>query len=214
MGSTNLGKDVLDELLADKSLDASRINVTIDGANVLLSGSVRTLHEKDDAGTDAWRVRGVHDVTNNLTVDADAERVLDDDLVTSARAGLEANALVPKGSVAVTAADGWMTLTGTVRHSYQRLAAEHVVRHLRGLQGLTDNVEVVKEQAKDLAERISGSLARNGALDADRVKVADLDGAVTLSGTVHSGGEKQEAERAAWRTDGVVSVKNKLVVRK
>jgi osmotically-inducible protein OsmY len=214
MGSTNLGKDVLDELLADKSLDASRINVTIDGANVLLSGSVRTLHEKDDAGTDTWRVRGVHDVTNNLTVDADAERVLDDDLVTSARAGLEANALVPKGSVAVTAADGWMTLTGTVRHSYQRLAAEHVVRHLRGLQGLTDNVEVVKEQAKDLAERISGSLARNGALDADRVKVADLDGAVTLSGTVHSGGEKQEAERAAWRTDGVVSVKNKLVVRK
>jgi osmotically-inducible protein OsmY len=75
------------------------------------------------------------------------------------------------------------------------------------------NVEVVKEQAKDLAERVSGSLARNGALEADHVKVTDLDGAVTLSGTVHSGGEKQEAERAAWRTDGVVSVKNKLVVR-
>jgi osmotically-inducible protein OsmY len=64
MPTRNLAKDVLDELLDDKSLDASRINVTVDGNNVELSGSVRTFHEKDD-----------------------------NDLASSARAGLDANGL-------------------------------------------------------------------------------------------------------------------------
>jgi osmotically-inducible protein OsmY len=214
MGSTNLAKEILDELLADKSIDASRINVTVDGANVVLSGAVRTFHEKDDAGTDAWRVRGVHDVKNDLTVDTDAERVLDADLTSSARDGLDANGLIPKGSITVTSSDGWVTMTGTVRHNYQRAAAEHVVRHLRGLQGFTDDVKVAKEPAGDLADRVTSSLARNGSLDGDHIHVTDADGAVTLAGTVRSGVEKQEAERSAWRTDGVTSVKNKLVVHR
>jgi osmotically-inducible protein OsmY len=214
MGSTNLAKDVLDELLADKSLDASRINVTVDGNNVALSGSVRTFHEKDDAGTDTWRVRGVHDVKNELVVDTDAERVLDNDLASAGRAGLDANGLVPKGSVTLAASDGWVTMTGTVAHGFQRAAAEHVVRHLRGLQGFTDNVTVEKQPPKDLAERVSAALGRNGGLGADHIRVSGADGVVTLAGTVRTGADRQEAERAAWRTDGVVDVKNKLVVRK
>ena len=75
--------------------------------------------------------------------------------------------------MAVTSADGWVTMNGTVRHNYQRLVAKHVIRHLRGLQGFTNSVKVVKQQPKDLAERVSGSLARNGALDAEHIKVTD-----------------------------------------
>jgi len=215
MGSSNLAKDVLDELVADKSLDASRINVAVDGNDVALSGSVRTFHEKDDAGADAWRVKGVHDVKNDLAVDTAAERVLDDDLVSSARAALDANALVPQGAVSVTASDGWVTMSGTVHHNFQRLAADFVVRRLRGLQGVTDNVTVNKSAGeKGLTGRVTAALARNAAIDGHNVHVKDDGGEITLTGTVGSGVQKLEAERAAWRTDGVENVKNRLVVRK
>jgi osmotically-inducible protein OsmY len=49
-------------------------------------------------------------------------------------------------------------------------------------------------------------------LDANRIAV-DVDGSeVTLKGTVSSWIERYEAERAAWNTPGVTSVKNLLTV--
>jgi osmotically-inducible protein OsmY len=42
--------------------------------------------------------------------------------------------------------------------------------------------------------------------------VTDTGGAVTLSGTVKTFAEKQEAERSASASPGVVAVKNNLVV--
>jgi osmotically-inducible protein OsmY len=214
MARTNLAKDVFDEVLGDKSIDSSRINVTVDDGNVVLSGVVGTFHEKDDAATDAWRVRGVNDVKNNLAVDTTAAGVLDAELITSARAGLDANGLIPQDAVAVAASDGWVTMTGSVRHNYQRMAAEHIIRHLRGLQGFTDNVVVDKTSTKDVAKKVSDAYARNAALEADSIKVANADGVVTLAGTVRSVAEKQEAERTAWRTSGVTAVNNKLLVRR
>ena len=42
------------------------------------------------------------------------------------------------------------------------------------------------------------------------VKVADHK--VTLTGTVHSWPEKEEAERMAWKTPGIWTLENELVV--
>ena len=42
--------------------------------------------------------------------------------------------------------------------------------------------------------------------------MASDGGAVTLSGSVRSWGEKDEAEKAAWKAPGVNAVRNDIVV--
>ena len=88
-----------------------------------------------------------------------------------------------------------------------------MVRHLRGLAGFTDMVTVSQDPGEAVSAEIADSLVRNAAIDADRIKVTDTGGAMTLSGTVRSYAERREAERAAWLAPGVVSVDDQIVIR-
>ena len=151
-------------------------------------------------------------VRNDIIVDKSHARVPDADLKATAQAGMDANGLVPKGALTINVEDGWITLTGNVRHHYQRRAAEHVARRLTGVQGLTDNVTVSKDPSVDVSQAISAALGRDAAVDAKTIQVSDTGGAVTLSGTVKTFAEKHEAERSASAAPGVVAVTNNLVV--
>lgn len=55
-------------LLRAAELDADRIRVSTDDGHVTLSGSVRSLAEKQAAAIGAWRAKGVTHVTNNIEV--------------------------------------------------------------------------------------------------------------------------------------------------
>jgi osmotically-inducible protein OsmY len=212
MSNAQITRDVLDELLWDDRLDASRVTVTVEDGTVVLGGTVNYYHEKWNAGEDANRVVGVSGVVNDVAVDTAARKVQDEELVAAARAGLDANGLVPKGAITVTAEDGHIAMSGNVHHYYEVQAAEHVIRHLRGLSDFTDLVTVSQDPAVAVSEGIADSLTRNAAVDADMVKVSDTGGNVTLSGTVRSYAEKEEAKRAALMAPGVVSVDDQLVV--
>jgi len=212
MPNAEITRDVLDELLWDDRIDASRLTVTTDDGTVVLRGTVNSYHEKWNAGEDANRVVGVRNVINEIEVDTAAREVRDDELEAAARAGLDANGLVPKGAVKVAVEDGRVAMSGNVHHYYEREAAEHVIRHLRGLADFTDDVTVSQDPAAEVAAGISDSLTRNAAVDADMIKVTDDGGRVTLSGTVRSYAEKQEARRAALMAPGVVDVDDQLVV--
>jgi osmotically-inducible protein OsmY len=211
--STELAREVLDELKSDASIDESRINVVArDDNTVVLSGVVSTFYEKTEATEDALRTTGVRSVENEIIVDADAKRVLDEDLAARAIAGLDANGLVPKGAITVTVDDGWVTMAGNVHHYYERQAAEQVIRHLDGLRGMHERVTVSANPALDVATRISDSFQRNAALHASKITVLDQAGVVTLTGKVSSHTERMEAERAASRAAGVTEVVNNLTV--
>jgi osmotically-inducible protein OsmY len=212
MSNAQVTRDVLDELLWDDSIDASHITVTTDDGRVVLGGTVNYFHEKWNAGDDAWRIAGVREVVNEIGVDATARKVKDDDLALSAQAALDANSLVPKGKIRIDVSDGFVAMSGNVHHYYERQAAEYVVRHLPGLAGFTDDVTVSRDPGESVSEGISDSLVRNAAVDAANVKVSDSGGNVTLSGTVRSYAEKQEAVRSAWMAPGVISVDDQLVI--
>ena len=212
MFDTEIERNVLDELLWDKSISAKKINATVSNGQVTLTGAVSTYYDKYRAGEDARRVHGVTGVKNEILVDITAERKLDADLVDAAEKGFASNTLVPPDAVKVTAEDGWVTMTGNVEHHFQRQAAHFVVRHLPGLRGFSDRVTVSQDPAKDTAKRISESLTRNAAVDASKINVTDDAGVVTLSGTVRSYAEMKEAERSAWGSPGVTSVHDQLVI--
>jgi osmotically-inducible protein OsmY len=212
MSASQLEQDVMDQLRGDASIDASRIKVSADGNNVVLSGVVDSLHQKMRAREDASRLTGVHEVHDELVVNKSHNRVSDADLKATAQAGLDANGLVPKGALEVEVDDGWITVNGNVHHYYERQAAEHVVRRLTGVQGITDNITVSNDPSVDVSYAISSALDRDAMVDANAVKVTDVDGAVTLSGTVKTLAEKDQVERSASSAPGVVSVKNDLVV--
>ena len=115
--------------------------------------------------------------------------------------------------IQVTVQNGWVTLKGVVNWDFQQKAATDSVRFLAGVKGVENEITIkpmVRPHAvKDAIEK---ALVRNAEVDAGNVIVAAAGGAVTLSGSVRSWGEKYQAGTAAWNAPGVDSVQNDINV--
>ena len=59
---------------------------------------------------------------------------------------LHSHVSIPADKITVTVSNGWVTLQGNVDWQYQKALAESAIKKLRGVIGVTDNIEV-KPQA-------------------------------------------------------------------
>jgi osmotically-inducible protein OsmY len=158
-------------------------------------------------------IAGVRAIVNEIDV-RPGDPWSDEEIAAAARAALEANALVPAG-IKVTVCSGWVTLVGRALRWHPKNAAEHVVRTLKGVRGVSNQIEIQcdpRVDASEIRNTICAAFARHANVDADRVIVSVIGDAVTLSGEVRSWHEREEAEVAAWAAPGVRRVNNELVL--
>jgi osmotically-inducible protein OsmY len=120
---------------------------------------------------------------------------------------------VPSDKVKVKVEAGWITLTGEVGWNFQREAAKDAIKSLMGVIGVTNNIKIKSESMESVEKAgIESALKRNWAFYDDNIHVQVSGHRATLTGTVDSLYEKNEAARIAWNAPGVWSVDNELVV--
>jgi osmotically-inducible protein OsmY len=214
MSDLELRKAVETELNWEPSINAAEIGVAAKGGIVTLSGHVQSYWEKVAAERAAERVSGVKAVVNELEVrlPGSSERT-DEDIARAAVNALEWSVLVPADKLKVKVSKGWVTLEGSVDWQFQKTAAEKAVRKLIGVKGISNLVDVKPRVSKaEVKAEIESALKRSAEVDADHIQVETDGDRVILKGTVHSWFEREEAERAAWRSPGVRTVEDKIAI--
>jgi osmotically-inducible protein OsmY len=205
--------DVKDALGWDPTLDDTRIVVDADDGRVTLSGTVPTFYDASLATDDAWTVGGVRYVDNELLIGLVGAAITDDEITAACTRALDADRFVPSGAVTAFAIDGWVTLSGQVRRHVQRQAAEHAVRRVDGVLGLSDKIEISSEPIpSDVADRIKKAFARNAIIDDSLIDVTNTGHTIYLDGAVGSYAARTQAEDTAWAAPGVTDVIDRLVI--
>lgn len=211
---SQLQQSVLAEFNWEPSVTAGHIGVTANAGVITLSGQVDSYVKKHAAEAAARRVKGVKAVAEEIEVRLpfDTNRS-DEEIAAAAIERLSWNVSVPKDSVQVKVERGWVTLTGQVDWWYQKEAAEHDIRPLHGVVGVTNEATVKpRVNTANLSDDIRHALHRSWFFDPGTVHVQATGGKVVLSGTVHSFHERQVAAETAWGAPGATMVENDIAV--
>jgi osmotically-inducible protein OsmY len=122
---------------------------------------------------------------------------------------------VPFDAIDVSAANGIVSLSGTVPHLWARDRAVQVARQTRGVRGLIDRLKVRLSGRTDqeIQDAARAALRAEPAVAAAALKVRVADGVVTLTGTTRSGAEQFLAGEVLRGVAGVRDVVNQIIVR-
>jgi VCBS repeat-containing protein len=120
---------------------------------------------------------------------------------------------IPSEKVEAKVENGWVTLDGVFQWNYQRDAAKNAVKDLLGVKGVSNNITIKSENHDDIEKKsIELALDRNWATNGLKIMVKATGHNVTLSGTVDSWYQKEEAGRIAFNAPGVWKIENDLVI--
>jgi osmotically-inducible protein OsmY len=209
-----LQTDVQNAIKWEPLLNAAEIGVTAKDGVVTLTGVVDSYAKKLEAENAAKKVLGVKALVEEIEVQyPNGWSKTNTEIANEVLTGLKNNLSVPNHKVTVKVEDGWVTLAGELPWNYQKEAAKNAVNYLTGVKGVTNNI-IIKSDSHDAIERqdVEDAINRSWAVDDSDINVSVSGATVTLSGTVDSWYQKEEAGRIAWKTAGIWYVKNELVV--
>jgi osmotically-inducible protein OsmY len=193
--------------------DSETIGVAVADGAVTLTGHTPTYAEKLAAERAARRVYGVRAVANDLQVKLTGAPRDDADIARAIAHILENNVQIPPSRVQATVEDGWVALEGRVDHDFQRREVERMVRHVRGVVGVSNAITVSAPVTPDEVQaEIEEAFKREAEIDARHIQVEVTDQTAKLYGHVHSLKEASAAAAAAAAAPGVARVESHLLV--
>lgn len=212
--NSELQKDVQDAISWEPLLNSAEIGVTAKDGIVSLTGEVDNYAKKVEAEIAAKKVIGVKALVEKIEVKfPNSWSKSDMEVADEVLNALKANWSLPKDKVTVKVENGWVTLEGELPWHYQRQAAKDAVKYLTGVKGVSSNIKI-KSEIHDAIEQkdVEDAIGRSWSIDDSDLKVSVLGTTVTLTGTVNSWYQKEEAGRIAWNTPGIWSVNNELAI--
>jgi osmotically-inducible protein OsmY len=204
-----LHRRVLEELRWDTRVDETDVGVEVDDGVVTLTGYVDSYAKRVAAEEAVHRLPGAQDVANDIHVHIPGGTLRSDtEIAQAVRRALEDDVFVPDEDIETTVSNGWVTLTGDVQHYRQREDAERAIFRIRGVRGITNTLTVHAHEIPPyvIREAIEEALERRAEREAHRIRVQVEDGAVTLTGEVHTWPERRAVVGAAGHAPGVRSV--------
>jgi osmotically-inducible protein OsmY len=210
-----LQKDVQNAIRWEPLLHAAEIGVSVKDGVVTLTGNVDSYTKKTEAENATKNILGVKVVVEEIKVKFDSSYAKKDDgdIADEILNAYKWNWQVPKDKVKVKVENGWVTLDGEVTWNYQKTAAKDAVNKLLGVTGVANNI-TIKSETHDAVEKenIENALNRNWSLGHEDINVKVFNHKVTLTGSVGSWYQKDEAARIAWNAPGVWTVDNELEI--
>ncbi len=188
--------------LTQKGVSAHLVDVETHEGIVKLTGITDNLLARERAEDIALAVRGVRGVINELLISTPA--VPDAELQASVASALTVDPATSFFSIYVAAADGVVTLTGTVQTWAEKELVLRVGRGVRGVRRLVANDLTISwgslhNSDEEITTQIREALAWDIRVNAALVEVRTHDRAVYLSGTVGTAAELAQAEATAYQ---------------
>jgi osmotically-inducible protein OsmY len=211
---TELQADVLKSLKWEPILNTAEIGVTTKDGLVSLTGIVDCYAKKLEAEKVAKSVIGVKVLLEKIEVKLPKSGLRSDAEITGEiLIGLKSNWMIPEDKLTVKVDKGWVTLEGELPWDYQRVAAKNVVNYLKGIKGVSNNIKIKSESQSTIDQKaIKNAIARSLSVKDNEIEVIVDETTVTIKGTVNSWYQKEAIERITWKTPGICTLKNELVV--
>ena len=126
--------------------------------------------------------------------------------------------LLSAAEIGVIVKDGVVTLTGSVDSYSKKLEAETAAKSVAGVKAVVEKIEIKfiqggKKDDNEIATEILNALKWNWEVPNDSVKVKVENGWVSLSGQLPWNYQKDAAQKAVNKLDGVKGVSNDIRIR-
>ncbi len=213
--NADLQKDVQDAIRWEPLLNAAEIGVTVKEGIVTLTGVVDSYAKKLEVEHAAKNVAGVNALVEKLEVKFSSIYGKRDDnqLASEIISVFKSNWRIPNEKVKVKVEKGWVTLEGELDWFYEKEATNDAVKNLLGVIGVTNNMRIESELGEaSEKEDIESALRRNWSIPENDITVKLHGHKATLTGTVDSWYQKNEAGKIAANAKGIWTVENDLVI--
>lgn len=209
-----LRTDVQNAIKWEPLLKKVEVGVSAKDGVVSLTGAVDSYIKKLEVEKAVKKVIGVKALVENIEVKFPSDWMKTDaEIAVEVLAALKTNWSVLEDKVSVKVENGWVTLEGELPWNYQKEAAKSAINYLTGVKGVKNNIKI-KSETHDAIEQkdVEHAIGRSWSVDDSDIHVSVSGTTVTLTGTVTSWYQKDEAGRIAWNTPGIWHVKNELAV--
>lgn len=208
---------VVNHLIWDSRVDASKVHVKVDGHTVKLDGQVNSYSTRKIAEQLALEVYGVTAVHNSLEVLADRHQLITDNtqLLDTIVHLLKINSDIDASGIDVYVDHGKVTLAGSVPSFWEKLLAESETRAILGVVEVINKLVVVPTQNisdEALSEGIVNRLEQT-IVNLDDLDIKVTHGQVRISGQVPAWITKQNVVDTVAYTFGVTDVDDSITVR-